>query len=255
MIPDKETRDIQAYLNDTLPQSRRTAFELKLQNDPLLKQKVDELRPIFEVFEEIKMEEKIRAIIKKSEIPTVQKEPEIVPKTITKLQPRFGNFIKYGIAASFIIFLGITWHDLTLSSTLYQDFYTTELDGSRGSKSDNCPTETAMNLYYQKNYQLFLQNLEKESINSCTNYYKGMAFLGLGSSDKAIEYFSKAILTDEKVVKQKAEWYLTLAYLKNKEADKAKTQLSNIINTSEHQYGNLARDLMNQLEKKPILFK
>jgi hypothetical protein len=254
MIPDKETRDIQAYINDTLPQSRRAAFELKLQNSPELKQRVEELRPIFEVFEEMKMEDKISEIIKKDEIQEITKD-EGITKPITKLQPRFGNIFKYAIAASLLIFLGITWYDLTLSSRLYQEFYTSELESSRGKESGICPEEKAMNLYYQKNYQSFLQTLDKQADSPCNNYYKGVAFLGLESSQKAVEYLSKATLSDEVIIKQKAEWYLALAYLKNKEADKSKLQLLKIINTPEHQYRNLAKDLTVQLENKPLLFK
>jgi hypothetical protein len=254
MIPDKETRDIQAYINDTLPQSRRAAFELKLQNDPDLKQRVEELRPIIEVFEEMKMEEKIKEIIKKDENQVFTKE-EVITKPITKLQPRFGNVLRYAIAASLLIFLGITWYDLTLSSRLYQDFYTSEIEGSRGKETGNCPEEKAMNLYYQKNYQSFIQTLEKQAISPCNNYYKGMAFLGLGNPHKAIEYLSIATFSDEKITKQKAEWYLALAYLKNKETEKSKAQLLKIMNSPEHQYANLAKDLSIQLENKPILFK
>jgi hypothetical protein len=254
MIPDKETRDIQAYINDTLPQSRRAAFELKLQNDPELKQRVEELRPIIEVFEEMKMEEKIKEIIKKDENQVFTKE-EVITKPITKLQPRFGNVLRYAIAASLLIFLGITWYDLTLSSRLYQEFYTSELESSRGKESGNCSDTKTLDLYYEKSYQSFLQTLDKQADSPCNNYYKGVAFLGLESSQKAVEYLSKATLSDEVIIKQKAEWYLALAYLKNKEADKAKSQLLKIMNTPEHQYANLAKDLSIQLENKPILFK
>ncbi len=254
MIPDKETRDIQAYINDTLPQSRRAAFELKLQNNPELKQRLEVLRPIFEVFEEMKMEDKIREIIKKDEIQEVPKE-EVITKPITKLPPRFGNIFRYAIAASLLIFLGITWHDFTLSSRLYQEFYTTELEGSRGKEIGNCPDTKTLDLFYQKKYQSFLQTLDKQADSPCNSYYTGVAFLELESSQKAVEYLFKATLSDEKIIKQKAEWYLALAYLKNKEANKAKTLLQKIIKTPEHQYENIAKDLMNQLQNKPLLFK
>lgn len=41
MLPDKETRDIQAYLDDTLPPLRREKFELRLKNDPDFKARFD----------------------------------------------------------------------------------------------------------------------------------------------------------------------------------------------------------------------
>jgi anti-sigma factor RsiW len=65
MLADKETRDIQAYLRGTLPRSRREAFERRLQDEPALRQRMDELTPLLDGLDRMALEDRIQAIIEK----------------------------------------------------------------------------------------------------------------------------------------------------------------------------------------------
>lgn len=252
MIPDKDTRDIQAYSKGLLPRIRREKFEERLQNDAEFKAKYEELNPILEALEDIDVEEKLKVIIARKK----DNEREIVSLTQEKKTTSLPiqRITNYALAASIMILIGIFWHDFTMNSRAYGKFYEPETDGIRGNEAANCPAKTTLNLYYQRNYKALLDLLEKQPITPCNEYYKGLCYMEMKDFLKAILSFTETIKTPEQSTKQRAEWYLGLAFLKNNEPEKAKEMMVKILNTPEHQYEVLAKDLMAELEKKPILF-
>jgi tetratricopeptide (TPR) repeat protein len=253
MIPDKETRDIQAYLRGTLPKIRREKFELKLQNDPEFEAKVNELRPIFETLEDISTETKIKEIIiNQNEIePLEENQKEMSPK---KIKPLFQRVFQYSAAACVLLLLGVVWYDSTSSSRLYGEYYKPESVGRSGNFND-CPDKISLSLYYQKAFQSFLESIEKMPSTPCNAYYKGLCYLEFNNQSKAIALFKQATLSNDNYIKQSSEWYLGLALIKNNEEGKAKDVFQQILKTPEHQYEMNAKELVVKLDKEPFLFR
>ncbi len=86
---------------------------------------------------------------------------------------------------------------------------------------------------YYKAINLF--NSVKTPDEAYIIYYKGLCFLALEKSDEAIALLSEVATKqglDGKSAdfKEKANWYLAMAYLKNNETEKAISRLSLIIN-------------------------
>ena len=77
------------------------------------------------------------------------------------------------------------------------------------------------------------------------NYYHGLALLLDKRYKKAINMFQKGSKESERY-KQEINWYLSIAYLLNKENEKAKTQLE-YIQSSDWNYQQ-AQELLKQLE-------
>jgi hypothetical protein len=262
MIPDKETRDIQAYLNDTLPQVRRDKFELRLQNEPEFKARFEELKPILETIEDIQYANRIREIVeeaKKNEpggnlilLDGLDEENKIAA---TKRKPKFNKFFQYGIAASlFLILSGIVWYDSTSNLRIYDDNYSPQAKYS-GSKIEECPDNTSLNLYYSTDYISFFEILKKKPETPCINYYIGLCYLEFKQYTNAEPLFLKGVSSDDVYVKQSSEWYLGLTYIKLNELEKAKTLFQKIVTESEHQYNSSAKIVLNDLKKKPLLFR
>ena len=252
MIPDKDTRDIQAYSKGLLPRIRREKFEERLQSDAEFKAKYEELNPILQALEDIDVEEKLKTIITRKK----ENEREIVSLTEEKKDNYLPiqKIISYGLAASIMVLIGIFWHDSTMNSRAYSKFYEPENSVVRGNEITNCPDKATLELYYQRNYKALLDNLEKQPSAPCNEYYKALCYLEMKDFPKAILSFKEATKTSELPTKQRAEWYLGLAFLKNDEPEKAKEMMVKIMNTPEHQYETLAKDLVEELNKKPILF-
>ncbi len=252
MIPDKDTRDIQAYSKGLLPRIRKEKFEERLQHDAEFKAKYEELNPILQALEDIDVEEKLKVIITRKK----ENEREIVSLTEEKKtnSPPIQKILSYGLAASIMVLIGISWHDFTMNSRAYSKFYEPETSVVRGNEIANCPDKAMLELYYQRNYKILLDNLEKQPSVPCNEYYKGLCYLEMKDFQKAILSFMEAIKSEERPIKQRAEWYLGLAFLRNDEPEKAKEMMGQIMNTPEHQYETLAKDLVDELNKKPILF-
>lgn len=250
MIPDKETRDIQAYLRGTLPKVRREKFEQRLLTDTVFAQKYNELKPILETLLDIQQEQGIKAILIESEETPFEEEPPVKEPILL-----FKKVTQYAIAASLLLLLGTVWYDSTYNSRLYDDFYEAENKRARGVSLEGCPDTITISLYYQKSYVEMLAVLNKQPESPCSAYYKGLCYLGLKDEVKAIPLFKQAQLSNNKFIKNSADWYMSLAYLKNDEEEKAKKVLEQILKTNEHQYELRAKDLKIKLEKEPILHR
>jgi tetratricopeptide (TPR) repeat protein len=272
MIPDKETRDIQAYLNDTLPQIRRDKFELRLQNEPEFKARFEELKPILETIEDIQYENRIREIveeIKKNEsdgnlIPSVASNPS---DKMAAMQSKtsFKKFFQYAIAASLFLIVGVfeyqVEHEATISKELSENLsireFEDEKNAVKGGNDNNCPNEETLNFYYKGEYQTFLAKLSKQVESSCNTYYTGLCLLRLNKIDdaiKSLEKVKKSTASDDTYLREAAEWNLCLAFLKKNEKQKTINELDKIIKTSDHNFEIKARELSDSLKKSYIFY-
>lgn len=240
MIPDKDTRDIQAYLRGTLPRVRREKFELRLQNDINFKTKFDELSPILDALKDIHDEDKIKKIIE-----------EAPPRGMTILYKRVWQ---YAAAVCLLILGGVFWHDSTMDSRLSKGV-SEPIGVSQGASIDECPDQSILQLYYNGNYQSLIDKLKEKEQNPCVSFYEGMAYLGLEDVPKAIPLLSSGTKSTDIEIKQYAEWYLSNAYINTHEKEKARAILKQIAESSDqHRFRRAASELLIELDKKPILF-
>jgi hypothetical protein len=265
MLPDKETRDIRAYLNNTLPPNRRENFELRLLNEPDFKARFEELKPILETIEDIRWEKRVQEIIKSNIEEPPLSEPNS-PGTIKvsfwqKLKPT----VRYAAAACVVLMLGFIGYQNNHEKDYNNSRADKDLEQSKesekynlkGDVGNNCPDEKTLNIYISGNYDLFFKTISKQSESSCFAYYKGMCLLRMNSSENAIPFLEKvekATDIDENYIKDSAEWHLCLAYLKNNDKKEAIDELNKILQTPDHQFQNQAKSLLDSLKKEYILF-
>lgn len=240
MIPDKDTRDIQAYLRGTLPRVRREKFELRLMNDINFKTKFDELSPILDALKDVHDEDKIKKIIE-----------EVSPRGMTIT---FKRILQYTAAACVLILGGVFWYDSTMDSRLSKGVFV-PIGVSQGASIDECPDQSLLKLYYDENYQPLIDKLKEKEQNPCVSFYEGMSYLGLKDVPKAIPLLYSGTQSDDINIKQYAEWYLSNAYINTHEKEKARAILKQIAESSEqHRFKRAATELLIELDKKPILF-
>ena len=254
MIPDKDIRDIQAYMRGLLPRNRREKFEERLQNDPSFKAKYDELNPILEGLEGIFIEEKVREIITNTSTDNMTdiEENEGIDKKIIPLHRRS---VKYVIAACLSFFIvTIGWESYKLSSL---EVLPAIAEISRGSINSTCPDSITLNLYTNHDYQKFIKMIDNQPLSVCRMSYKGLGLIKLKDIKGAIKLLSIVILDSTDIeIQQRSEWFLVVALLKNGDEIKAKELLRKIISTPDHhQYEVPAIKLLAELEKKPIFFR
>lgn len=240
MLPDKEYRDMEAYINDLLPRQRKERFEEKLKNDPAFKARFEELYPVITGLSDLAEEKQMRDL--------VTAEPTAVPKMrMWKTLPRFA-------AAAIVILVSIVAWDSSQSFRLFNN-RNKPLLGIRSAVNEECPTPEVLKIYQEDaDYKQFLTRLESFNPTPCISLYKGLAYLGLGNYKEAVPFLEAARSAEDKETRNNADWYLAVANIRIDEKISMKI-LEEIINTPGHQYGNPAKSLLTELQKKPILFK
>nr|WP_295931875.1 hypothetical protein [uncultured Dyadobacter sp.] len=253
MIPDKETRDIQAYFRDALPKSRREKFEERMQNDQAFKARVEGLRPILETLEDMETAGRIKEMIESAEAADGEEEEH-------KIRPLWRK-MRYLAAACVIFLLGVFIRDTTLDLRTYNAVYNPVEGATRGEAIDECPDLTIMRLYYKgqdqmEAYQAVIDSLDKKPQGPCFDFYKGMSYLGLENPSKAIPLLLSASKSVDDGLRQNAEWYLSVAYLGDHQKENARALLEKIVSGGgEHRYRSHAGNLLSDLDKKPLLFR
>ena len=139
----------------------------------------------------------------------------------------------------------------TPSTTVYAKIfkpYPNTIPLTRGEESDTL-VKSAMIEYEAGNYKGTLKILqaildtEGDNIMAC--FYSGIANLCLDHPKQAIFYFQKVIEGQGDFIEQ-SEWYLGLAYLKNRDMEKSKTILKRII-ANNNKYKEQSKSLLDSL--------
>lgn len=251
MIPDKETRDIQAYFRDTLPKGRRQKFEERLQNDQAFRARVEELRPIFETLEGVETANRIKGIIEGTDADAEEEQQKVRP---------LWRRMQYLAAACVLLLVGVFIRDTTLDLRTFNGAYSPVAGASRGETTEECPDLDIMKLYYQgqdrtEAYQTVLDSLDKYPSGPCFDFYKGMSYLGLGNASGAVPLLLSATQSADDELRQNAEWYLSIAYVRDHKKAEAQVLLGKIISgAGEHKHRNDAESLKSSLDKKPLMF-
>jgi hypothetical protein len=251
MITDKDIRDIQAYNKGLLPPHREERFKERLLTEPDFKSKFDELNPMLNALEEINFENKIREIIAKKEFETVEIEEEIIVQKIIPFYRRVGVYVA---AACVVVFVGaFVWESNNLSKITNSIEY--QIDEGLGTNENTCPDSILLNLYRQKQYEKFVKLIEAQATTNCKNLYKGVSLLALNTNNKAIEILKPICLdSSDTFIQENAQWYLALAYLKTNDKNKGIEQLRNISKIKNHEYGQLANEMLAKLEQEIFFY-
>jgi len=128
---------------------------------------------------------------------------------------------------------------------LYAMNYKPPAFNTQRSTSNEKQLQTA---YETKDYNTVIQLLENDiEIDPDLQLYLGISYLETNQTDKAINTFSA--LQSKSSERDLATWYLALAYLKNKETEKCKTELNKLIN-EEIYTTQKTKDKARQLHKQ-----
>jgi tetratricopeptide (TPR) repeat protein len=164
-----------------------------------------------------------------------------------------------GLAAAVLILLFIVVHTekhKPLNERIYCEFHKTpyELTGIRvrgDSDELNITFEKASALYEQKKYieasVEFNKLVKRDTAFTQVLFYLGLAQLEAGKTDEAVETFKKVIkYFDDYNLESK--WYISLAYIKNKEYQKAVPFLRTLT-TQKCMYQKDAEKILEMIKK------
>jgi len=222
------------WLDGEMTGEEKTSFEKALSADQQLQAEVESLQVARKA---------IRSYGLKRQVAGVHEEMMKELQTPVKLISSRRRIIRYtiSIAASILlVFVGITAYNFFSLSPerLYgQQFNSYELIITRGEEG----LTTIEKFYKDKNYRAVIEATNQVSKNSVEeNFLSGMSYLEVGNPGGAIAPFREVINRDKATggtsYLDQAEYDLSLAYLKNKDYDKAIGLMQTIHDNPGHSY-------------------
>jgi len=210
----------------------------------LLESKIDE-SSVFS--EEVKLRQEMIASIKKQDRKHLRKELNELYQESKNEKPTVRYFYWAAASVAIIIVSFLFLFYPSNKSELFQAYYQPfpeppALRGSAGDKSE------AMLAYSKGQYQkaLTIFSSSPESSDSLSLYI-GNCLLNLNQEEKAKEHFTEILKGKNESLKEHAQWYLVLSYIKNDNIDRASQLLEKII-IEQGAYYKLATELKSDLE-------
>ncbi len=241
------TEIIERYLEGELKPEEKTAFENRLRTEATLVEEValhQHLRKGIQSDGRTRMLDMLAGADRK--MPAYHPPAQVIP---------FGEATRrrfYQIAAAVILLLIPLYLVLDYNrkpSKLFTAYFTPYQSVTVASGD---PLAQAMQEYQQQNYAQALPILEKmlsqDGNQDTTLFYQGNSSLALGKTDEAIASFARITASPGNPFYHEAQWYLALAYLKEKQTSAARNQLQAITADNSHPYYNRAAELLQKLK-------
>jgi hypothetical protein len=228
----KEISKIESYLDGTMKDEEKAEFEKRIASDKKL---ASEVALHQEVNEAIKEEDVHQLRLKIRNILNLKKNYS------TNLQTRVTRFIKYPIAATIFILIGLSLWQLLLNKSsleVYNMFYKpyqTDIS-TRSVKQLSDKIQLSYLLYQEGDYEASFEILKNYLVNNLNDqtahFYFGMNALELQQYDLAIRELEVVAHDHSTPFSIHAQWYLAMTYLKTDQQNKATKYLNQLIGSN-----------------------
>jgi tetratricopeptide (TPR) repeat protein len=217
-----------AYIEKTLDDSEREAFERRLTQESAFAEEFDEFKDIYVVIENRFSSQRASVLktLKNADVNfRTNEETKHPEKKIIAFKPW-----KYGIAASILLAIGLflfnSFSKPTYSEYASHDIISLTLRGETDEITKNA--ETAFNAEkYNEAVNYFDQLLKETPENISYQYYKAIALIELNKYEEADNLLQR-ITKSNSVYATKATWQMALSNLKQKRYDEVKKILTTI---------------------------
>jgi anti-sigma-K factor RskA len=242
---------LKAYLSGTLSEQDREGFEAELEANTEAQEEVAFSQDLNDLLAQRETDE-VKALIRQA-IDLEGFPP--VPETPTTTGSSWGLGKVAGLLAGLAAALVLTWGVVTYvgrgdNAPTYVNDYLTPLENvivlpAQGAASALQDGITAYDKgdYAQAASLLATHFNQTRELN--VGLYYGTALLFDGKAKEAIKVLESARQSIDEPVRQSAEWYLALAYLKTSDTARAYNILNSI--KSDHLYAQQAHSLMEQM--------
>jgi tetratricopeptide (TPR) repeat protein len=229
------------YLDGDMDETEKDLFEGRLQSDTELKERLQNLQLAIASVQQYGTAEKVKSIHSEmmQELASVEKEGRVVPMK---------RAIRYtlAIAASIIIILiGVNIFTAGPSSQkLYNEaFVDYDASGVRGNNSRN---ELAT-WYQNHDYKAVTEKAASQNLSQTDSLLVAISYLKTDKTSEAIQWLKNISLQNP--INQDAEFYLAMAYLKNKNYDEAVSLMEQIHANPNQVYRNqFSEDYINKVK-------
>lgn len=238
-LSDSEIELIEKYIDNSLSDEESNLFQQKIQQSIKFS---DQLELAQKAINDIK--EGYQALSKKELFEIYHQS-----KKDRQNKVRFNNRTFIAASVSLLMLCMFYWYGsyYKANDTLYYAYYEV-YPATPSARGGHETTNLAMDYYRMQNYKEALMYFAPETFQDEDQLmlYTGNCYLNLNEEKRAIETFTQGLESKDQVVRNYAKWYLALSYLKDKQPEKAKNELSEIVKENQI-YSEEASSLLEQI--------
>jgi hypothetical protein len=214
------------YLNNELDPDERRKLDLQLQNDAALRRKLESLQVSMEAIKQLGNMEMVKGIHK-------EMMQELRPKQRAPVRKMVRRTLTVAAAVILLIVVSAAWWFYQLSpEDVYKQHYRPYVVAISRAAADKDRITT---LFANRNYQEVTARSATSSLSGPDSLLVAISFLETGKSAEAVRWF-KALQAGSSQFRHDADYYLSFAYLKNKEYSQALQLMNEIRSDSDHLY-------------------
>jgi TolA-binding protein len=239
-----DNEELMRYLDGLMDADEKAAFENQLQQDPGLQQQLENMKVAVEAVRQFATREKVGVLHR-------QMVKELQPQPSQGKVVKINSALRYtmAIAASvLLIIVGVrTFNHFHNSPTRLFDeaFVDYSISNERGVKENTTPIETD---YKIGEYNKITSNANVVQLSQKDSFLVALSFLKTNQVGSSIQWFEH--INQGSAYYKDAQFYLSLAYLKNKDYKRALALMTMINRDPDHPYhGNISDALVEKVEK------
>jgi TolA-binding protein len=231
------------YIDGLMDPEEKAAFEKQLEQDPGLQDQVQSLRVAIEAVKQSGTRERVGALHQEMMQEIKPQKPQARVIGINRMLRRV-----IATAAVLLLFIGIETfrHYNNSPGRLYNEAfvdYTLSVERGQGDR-----TTQLENNYRNQAYKEVIKNAEHASLSPKDSFLTAISFLKTNNSSSAISWLES--VPSNSPYSKDAQFYLSLAYLKNKNYKKAIDLMLLIHNDPNHPYHeNISETLLEKTRK------
>jgi hypothetical protein len=224
------------YLDGELEEDEKTNLEQKLATDNSLREELENLRISREAVKYYGLKEKV-ATVHQQMMKEMKPQATIRSINSTRRIFRYSIAVAASIVLVFLAFMAYDYFTLSSEKVFANNYQSYELTTFRGNEQLTAVEKA----YKEKNYQEVISLQQTPAQNDIgSNFLAGMSNLELNNTENSILNFKKVIdlnkASGTNLWQDQAEFYLALAFLKNKDHDSSIELLQKIKDDPEHLY-------------------
>lgn len=260
-LSEEQYELIEAYLTNELSEKDKAAFESDMRADAELASEVDRQRELRLGLRALGIERALQRAEADYKASVASDSPDI--NSPVSIRPLL-NWRYWAVAASVAILLSIGYYSYQArtdreAELAYNEAFASEsgdelLKGfRRGSRSKTADKQLldALTKYKAGKYDQVIEQLITMPVDKQTIYYKnyllGLSYLANNQALESISPLKMAIQAPDATIRQKAEWFLALAYVKSNENELAQPILAKISNDDANPFHSLAQKVLQKI--------
>lgn len=252
MNEEKKYEQIQSYLEGSLSETEKRAFDQELKQDPDLQAELD-LHILSNDAIELAIEDSLRADLKQLHQESQQVEQPKKKGRVVGLRRRLTAL---SIAASILLIIGFfaanyqinQYDNQSIAGSMYENDLLSRVRGNNNASL----LQQGMELYTQENYSAaieYFEQIDDASLKAEADYAKGHAYYNLGQFPAAMESFAAVVDSQDPRFVEKSELFYLLSALAADQTDNNRfnTLLTQMIENEEHLHHHEALKIQKKL--------